>query len=103
MKVFLGSTFSPMMLSHYGAAEIVEIGLDDIPPGLPSVVGHEITAQVLSVLLEEPVEFNRQNVTLERGDVLFCIVPGFRTNESREFTRAEIVSTGFRCFQVRAK
>jgi len=100
---YLASTFSPMMLDTGTWAEIVEIALADVPEGLTSIVSHEVTAKVLSILLGEDVKFNRVNVTLTHGDCLYCVIPKFRCGESREFTREEVEAAGYRCFLVVVK
>jgi acyl carrier protein phosphodiesterase len=102
---YLASTFSPMMLAEFAHASIIPINFDDVPPAatLTSVVSHEVTAKVLSALLEEPVAFNRVNVVLEDGDWLYCVIPAFRTSEAREFSYEEVANAGVRCFLVEVK
>jgi len=101
---YLASTFSPMMLDEksWANAEVVPIELNDIPSAkeLNSIVSHEITAKILSALLNEIVEFNRINITLFAGDVMYCVIPGFRTTEAREFSYEEVAAAGWRCFLV---
>ena len=65
-----------------------------------SAVGHELTAQVLGMLLEMPVAFNRESLELVPGDEVICVVPNFRASEAREFTRDEVLVAGFRAFRV---
>lgn len=102
--IYFSTTFSPMMIDELSWAwcEITQQELSDIPPmaDMKSVVGHEVTAQVLSALLEEHVPFNRVNVVLKSGDVMYVITPKFRVESSREFTREEVENAGYRCFQV---
>ena len=100
---YLANTFSPMMLGELEWAEVTPIELDELPPmsELTSVVSHEVTAKVLSALMGEEVPFNRINLTLELGDVLYCIIPNFRASEAREFSYEEVAESGYRCFQVR--
>ena len=102
---FLATTFSPMMLPADSTlrATVQNATLAEVREALPeltSVVGHEVTAMVLSALLGSPVAFNRQNVNLHPGDVIWVVTPGFRANEAREFTREEVEAAGFRCFLV---
>lgn len=97
---YLATTFSPAMLSPGTSANVVECDLADIPAGLYSIVGHEVTAAVLTALLGEPVTFRRASVALAAGDGLFVVVPNFRAAEAREFTRGEVEAAGFRCFVV---
>lgn len=98
---YLGNTFSPMMMGEkLFVVEVCEINLDDIPPNLTSVVSHEVTAKVLSVLLDESVVFNRVNLALKQDDVLYCVIPNFRATKAREFTKKEVEKAGYRCFMV---
>jgi hypothetical protein len=103
---FLASTFSPAMLGP-GAREaiVLEIELNDVPAvsTMSSIVSHNVTAAILSGLLEEPVEFRRINVSLEPGDWVYCIIPKFRASKAREFTRQEVEQAGFRVFLVEIK
>ena len=100
---YLSTTFSPAMLSRGTEARVIEMdGIDGVPPvgRMTSIVSHEVTAAILSAILEEPVEFRRVNVTLEPGDWMYCIIPRFRANEAREFSRQEVEAAGFRVFLV---
>jgi hypothetical protein len=105
MKSYLGNTFSPMMLGHGVSCEVDEVSLGYVRDNLEldeitSVVGHEITAVVLSTLLDSHIAFNRVNLVLERGDDILVVIPNFRASEAREFTFEEISSAGYRCFHV---
>ncbi len=99
---YLTTTWSPMMISSSSLeARVVELtDLKAVPKGLKSAVSHELTAKVLSVLFERPVEFNRVNLSLKLGDEVFAVVPNFRATEAREFTREEVEAAGFRIFWV---
>ena len=102
-RKYIANTFSPMMLGALEWAEVTPIELDELPmmSQLTSVVSHEVTARVLSALMGEEVSFNRVNLILEIGDVLYCVIPNFRASEAREFTHEEVSGAGYRCFQVR--
>jgi hypothetical protein len=65
-----------------------------------SAVSHEVTASILSALLGFPVPFNRVNLLLGRGDVVYCLIPSFRAEVAREFTRKEIEDAGIRIFRI---
>jgi hypothetical protein len=104
MSIYLTTTFSPAMLGKVEAT-VKEISLDQVKEGLEvlnwtSAVGHETTADVLSALLGCEVKFNRVNLVLEAGDRLFCVIPNFRANVAREFSREEVEAAGYRCFLV---
>ena len=106
--IYIGNTFSPMMVGEGLEAVVREVSLDEIRHefifGTPvSVVSHETTAAVLSALLGFPVKFNRVNLTLSSRDHLLCVVPNFRASEAREFTREEVEAAGFRCFWVKVR
>jgi hypothetical protein len=104
MATYLTTTFSPMMLGGGVAGYVREITLAQAKKILQdpfvSAVGHEVTAEVLSVLLDRQVEFNRLNLVLKSGDQLICIIPKFRAEQAREFTKDEVEAAGYRCFQV---
>mgnify|MGYP005847563657 CR=1 FL=1 len=96
-RVILASTFSPAMLGPGASANVREIYY------LPrewtiSAVAHEVTAQILTALLGRQVDFNRETLTLEKGDYLYAVIPNFRATESREFTKEEVSAAGFRSF-----
>lgn len=60
-----------------------------------------MTAQIISVVLDTKVPFERKNISLNHGDVAHVIIPNFRASEAQEFTREEVEAAGFRCFLVR--
>jgi len=113
---FLASTFSPMMLTGFTidndgeiealTATVREIDFDEMGKvlayGFDSVVSHEVTAEILTGVIGMPVDFNRVNVSLVSGDIMICIVPKFRADVAREFTRDEI-NGSFRIFKVTIK
>lgn len=102
--VYLTNTFSPKMLGKSTIAQVVEIGYHDalgaLRNGFTSAVSHEVTAKVLSALIGKEVAFNRMNVTLREGDVVVAIIPNFRADVAREFSREEIESAGVSYYLV---
>jgi hypothetical protein len=104
MAIYLTATFSPMMLSERVSGYVREITLtqarDILQDPFVSAVGHEVTAEILSVLLDRQVEYNRVNLVLKSGDQVVCVIPKFRAEQTREFTKEEVESAGVRCFQV---
>jgi hypothetical protein len=74
--------------------------MEHLQRGFKSIVGHEETAKILSKKLGVEVAYNRESVTLNRGDELLVAVPQFRAERSREFTLEEIVKSEFRYFIV---
>jgi len=99
----LTTTFSPAMLKAGCKATVKETTLAEIKAKVKyckSAVGHEITAAILSALLEQRIDFNRVNLSLDNGDCLYVVIPKFRANEAREFTHEEVTAAGFRCFFV---
>ena len=106
---YLASTFSPMMLAEGSgesdaSANVLPCPLSEVvrnAPHLKSIVSHEVTASILSALLQSPVKFNRENVQLLADDLLWVVVPKFRASEAREFTHQEVKNAGFRCFYIR--
>lgn len=67
-NVFISNAFSLQMLNSDAMISVEEISEEDfnnVKSTAKSVVGHEDTANVLGV------EFNRENITLNKGDVLY--------------------------------
>ena len=105
---YLTTTFSPAMLGKGINASVREISLVEAKKELGSTnwisaVGHEITAEILTVLLGCEVEFNRVNLSLAAGDEIICVIPSFRASEAREFTRDEVEAAGYRCFYIKTQ
>ena len=93
-----------MMLGGGVAGYIREITLaqakDILQDPFTSAVGHEATAEIMSALLGREIDFNRINLVLKSGDQVVCVVPKFRAEVAREFSRDEVEAVGYRCFQV---
>jgi hypothetical protein len=93
------------MLSANGTASVKEFQKENFIRELfreefVSAVSHEVTAKVLTGLFGQEILFNRINLTLKGGDVVFCVVPTFRANEAREFTREEVEASPVRYFII---
>lgn len=102
MERFLTNTFSPMMIASGSSARVDEITLAEATRtsnGATSAVGHEVTAGILSALLQKEVPTNRVNLSVREG-IIISIIPSFRASEAREFTFSEVSEAGFRCFRV---
>jgi len=107
---FIAVTFSPAMLNPAGIslkAEVSELKGDlsaivagFTSGGFTSAIGHEVTSKILEAATGLKGLFNRANLALNRGDELLVIVPNFRANEAREFTRTEVLAAGWRVFHV---
>jgi len=99
----LGTTFSPSMLKR-GVARVFEVTEEAfclaVGDNFVSVVSHENTARILTKRLGKTVQFNRVNVELRPGDVLFCAIPQIRFDVAREYTDEEIATAPFRFFVV---
>lgn len=100
--IYLTNTFSPLMLDEGVWASVKEIDIGDIPPvtSMTSAISHEVTASVISTILNGAVAFNRVNLKLIPGDVVFCVVPSFRAEVAREFTKEEVESAPIRTFRI---
>jgi len=101
--IYLTNTFSPLMLEKGARAEVAEMRLDQISvpfKEMSHAISHETTSKVFSTLLGEEINFNRVNLCLKSGDQVYCIIPSFRANEAREFTKEEIESSPIRVFYV---
>jgi hypothetical protein len=103
-KRFLTTTFSPAMLELGTVATVREISLDEakglLVDGFVSAVGHEVTALILSAVLDTRIEFARVNLSLSARDCVVCVIPSFRADVAREFTSEEVEAAGLRCFVV---
>jgi len=113
MTTYLTNTFSPAMLQGESQAIVNPLyyptGLNEVKYVFEngfdtsrkvSAISHEVTSVVLSTLLGFPVPFNRFNLSLSRGDVVYCLIPNFRADIAREFTKEEIENAGVRIFRV---
>lgn len=99
---YLANTFSPLMIQD-GKFSGMPISLSQasaLAADAKSVVGHEVTAPILSALLGVPVAFNRENLAVVPGDQIVCVIPKFRANEAREFSHEEVAAAGFQAFLV---
>lgn len=73
MKVYLSNAFSLQMIESYPAVPVFEEAkIEEIKKSdFISVIGHVDTAAVLSQTLGRTVEFNRESIRLEKGDILY--------------------------------
>lgn len=102
--LYLSNTFSPMMLGDSCKAEVKPCLIEEVKENLcvlDSVISHEITAKIISSLLGEEIKFNRVDVTLESGSIMYALIPKFRASEAREFTQEEVEGAGYRCFKIK--
>lgn len=73
-KTYLGNAFSIQMLdvTSVNHLTVTPVAVSEVASsGFTSVVGHPDTANVLADMLGTSVPFNRVNMHLERGDVLY--------------------------------
>ena len=102
---YLTTTFSPSMVAS-GIFCGRAVSLDEAKEALGpegtfiSAVGHEVTAGVLSALLGVRVPFARTNLALEPYDRVVVIIPRFRAEVAREFSREEVEAAGFSAYLV---
>ena len=99
---YLANTFSPSMI-HDGKFSGMPISLSQakaLAADAKSVVGHEVTAPILSALLGLPVVYNRENLAVVPGDQIVCVIPKFRADKAREFSHEEVSAAGFQAFLV---
>lgn len=101
---YVTTSFSPMMLktglSFVGQEVTIEKAKKLINEDTTSAVSHENTAKLLSSLFGLTILFNRVKLVLEPGDIIICIIPNFRTDQSREFTEMEISEEKPRAFKI---
>jgi len=109
MARYLTNTFSPMMIGddfqagRKLTARVRACSLDEIRENLEfttSAISHDTTAAILSALLGKKIEFNRVNLKLGLYEIIYCIIPKFRADVAREFSREEVEAAGFDCFMV---
>ena len=104
---YVASTFSPAMVEKFTPFFGEEVSLSeargilDSRPEFVSAVSHEVTAPIVSALLQVEIPFNRVNLSLQWGDEVLCVIPKFRDTIAREFTFEEVSSAGYRIFWVR--
>jgi hypothetical protein len=58
--------------------------------GFESVVGHQSTAEIISILLGVDVPANRTAIKLQSGDVLIVFQLGVRLNEGQVLSKEEV-------------
>jgi len=69
---YLGNAFSLQMVSAPAEISVAPVSVDEVAAASwQSVIGHADTASVVSGLLGRPAAFNRVNVKLQKGDVLY--------------------------------
>lgn len=103
--IYLTNTFSPAMVAGENTFVGKKVSLNSLRETLQnetvtSAVSHEVTAKILSALLEKPVKFARVNLALQPGDRVLCVIPNFRAQEAREFTFEEVSEAGFSAFEI---
>ena len=74
---------------------IQSLSLDDVKNMLlkekyESIIGHEATAQLLTSLINIPIQFNRKSITLHDGDRLIVLQLMSRLPEGKVLTYEEI-------------
>ena len=65
-----------------------------------SAIGHEVTAGLISTLLGRNLPYNRVNISGDDAGNIIAVIPQFRADEAREFTREEVEAKGWRYFIV---
>lgn len=83
----LVNAFSLNMVSGTAMLQVREVPATEVPLSAASAVGHESTAQVLTVLLGREVKMNRVPVTLAVGDTAY--VATLFTKDNRPFRPPE--------------
>jgi len=110
MAAYVTTTFTVNMLQGSCKAKFEQLSEREFAQQLKELmetalvipaVGHENTAQLLKRKLGITRElFNRRNLSIEPGEVVFVAVPKFRPPESREFTDEEIAGAAFTYWRV---
>jgi hypothetical protein len=100
-RAFLGNAFSLQMLDLNSptTVRVEPVTANEIPASAESVIGHADTAAVVGSILGREVAFNRANVKLVPGDVLYVAqVVGGRLPEG-----ATVLPEGFTLTFVRVE
>jgi len=101
-KVYLLSTgYVPVQMDRHGKIVLVQriVSTQEakqlLSNGFISAVGHQSTAEIMSVVLGIPVPYNRVQVYLEPGDEAVCFVLRTRLPEGRVLSKEELQQLGF--------
>jgi hypothetical protein len=107
-KMYLLSTgFVPVDLEKLKKVVIVQriVSVNEakqlLANGFVSAVGHQSTAQLMSVILNMPVSYNRIQIFLEPGDQAICFILKARPPEGRVLSREEIEQIGYYFMHVK--
>lgn len=106
MKVYLTNAFSLSMLTKDYAKLIVrEMTLQEVKHflknyGFISAIGHFSTAELLTSLLEMPVEMNRIQVKLEPSDVVIVFQLQTRLTEGQVLSKEELEKLQYKFYKV---
>ena len=68
---YLANSFSLQMLQGDANLHVETCPAETIPVEAKSCVGHPDTAAILTEMLNRKVEFNRESIRLDRGDVVY--------------------------------
>ncbi len=88
------------IITNFGTFLYVPKSLDEIKliikeEEVQSAIGHQATAQILTELLEIPVEMNRIEYVQNTGDVAIVFKLRTRVAEGKILTREEIEEIGY--------
>lgn len=95
-KVYLSNAFSLSMLQMDPANVLIirPIDLDTVRDllkrGFESAVGHQSTAEILTLLLGLEVKMNRIAIKLEAGDILVVFQLSIRLQEGKVLSSEEV-------------
>ena len=107
MRVVVGNSFSLNMLGGDATISCKRINKDEFierireAQELVSVIGHQGTAELVSVLSGVRVEVNRVNFTLKDNDVLLVVVLRERLGEGVVLNKSEAERVGVDFWEVR--
>ena len=96
MRTVIGNAFSVNMLKNDAMLFFAQITLDmarnfvNDNGGIHSIVGHQATADLLSVKLGCPVPLNRENYKKEKDDRIIVCLPNKRLEEGKILSAEEL-------------
>lgn len=94
--MYLGNAFALGMIAQREVVEIERVSLERLKEELEQqqnvicAIGHPSTAQLLNTLLNAQFNCSRQQITLEKNDVLYAIVLAFRPEEGKVYGTEEL-------------
>lgn len=102
--IYLSNAFSLGMLGKDEVQLTVkEVSLEEvkeIASQAVSAIGHQSTADILTALLETPIQMNRLSIKLKEDDVLFVFQLLTRLPEGKILTAEELETLPYKFYKI---